>query len=160
MSAPPFDLFVSYSRSDNAPTAQHHRGPVQALVDAIAAEFQRTSGRPLRVFMDCREIHSMDDWGDVIRSALATAPVMLATLSPRYLDSWYCRKEWRIFVEHEVRRGMFGRNVLPCLRRQVRRDSKPNTDRTVGMSSRPRVGKLNERRIPCSRMVPCVACAG
>lgn len=55
----PYDLFISYSRRDNA------QGRIPELVERIKqdfASFEGMQGRELRVFFDQDEIHGMSDW--------------------------------------------------------------------------------------------------
>ena len=51
-----YDLFISYSRRDNA------QGRVTELVGKISHDFEAFAGRPLRPFFDLEEIRGMDDW--------------------------------------------------------------------------------------------------
>src|SRR5437867_3699840 len=90
------DLFVSYAHSDN------QDGWVTALVNAIQAEHARFTPRPLSVFLDLEDIRTMDDWEHRILKGLRAARVMLAVLSPAYFSSRYCRKEWEVYLEHEL----------------------------------------------------------
>ena len=96
----PVDLFVSYAHADNGD------GWLTHFVTAIKEDFHAFSKRPLRVFFDLHAIRNMQDWELRILKGLKEAKVMLAVLSPAYIASPYCQKEWRIFVEHEIARAM------------------------------------------------------
>ena len=60
----PYDLFISYSRRDNA------QGRVTQLVERIQADFAAFAGLPLQPFFDLTEIQGMDDWRHRILQAL------------------------------------------------------------------------------------------
>lgn len=101
----PFDLFVSYAHVDNGD------GWVTRLVDAIRTHHQSFSSRKLSVFFDIQKIENMHDWELRILTGLKQSKVLLAILSPAYFASPYCRKEWRVYLEHEITRAMFGQSI-------------------------------------------------
>jgi tetratricopeptide (TPR) repeat protein len=94
------ELFISYSHKDDT------GGWVAALVEAIKSAHLAFAHRPLNVFFDQHDIKSMNDWELNILAGLKSSKVFLAVLSPSYFASAYCRKEWRLFVEHEIARSL------------------------------------------------------
>jgi TIR domain-containing protein len=93
----PYDLFVSYSRRDNA------SGRVSQLIDHIRSDFARfSSNRGLITFFDQREIHGMEDWKNKILQGLRESHLLLACLSPSYLESEYCKWEFIEYLKDEV----------------------------------------------------------
>ncbi len=102
-----FDLFVSYAHKDD------QSGWVAAFVEAIRAEHARFSNVPLRIFFDREAIRSMDDWEHRILTGLRSAKVMLAVLSPNYVASAFCRREWQTYVEHELALTLPGDGITP-----------------------------------------------
>jgi TIR domain/NB-ARC domain len=103
----PYDLFVSYSRRDN------QSGRVTELVARIQADFEAFAGRPLTPFFDASEIRGMEDWRHRILQGLRESRVLLACLSPKYLDSAYCEWEFNEFLKHEVGLLRAGEGVAP-----------------------------------------------
>ncbi len=103
----PYDLFISYAHRDD------HDGWVEKFVDAIREEHARFTPTPLELFFDRQEIATMHDWEHRILRGLRGSKVMLAVLSPHYFDSAYCRKEWEIYLEHELDRAMTGQGIAP-----------------------------------------------
>ena len=67
----PFDLFISYSRRDNA------GGRVTALKERIAADYRAFAGEELRCFFDLEDIHGMDDWRHRILQGLRESHLQL-----------------------------------------------------------------------------------
>jgi len=102
-----FDLFVSYSRRDN------EQGQVTGLLECIKADFDAFAGRPLRSFFDVNQIHGMEDWRHRILHGLRESRLLLACLSPSYLDSEYCEWEFNEYLKHEIGRAYFGDGVAP-----------------------------------------------
>ena len=102
-----YDLFVSYAHSDD------RDGWVSALVEGIRQEHAQFTPRPLAVFFDRQEIRTMDDWEHRILHGLRSSKAMIAVLSPQYFASAYCRKEWEMFLEHELARCMPGEGIAP-----------------------------------------------
>jgi len=92
----PNDLFISYSRRDNA------RGRVTELVERIKQDFASFAGRPLAPFFDVTEIQGMEDWRQRILQGLRESRLLLACLSPTYLESDYCQWEFVEYLKHEI----------------------------------------------------------
>jgi tetratricopeptide (TPR) repeat protein len=86
---------------------------VSQLLERISHDFESFAGRPLRVFFDEHEIHGMDDWRQRIQQSLRESHLFLATLSPNYLASSYCRWEWEDYVRYEAIRQCLGEGIAP-----------------------------------------------
>ncbi|BCM94241.1 hypothetical protein IAD21_06144 [Abditibacteriota bacterium] len=103
----PYDVFISYAHRDD------HDQWVEKFVEAIAKEHARFTPTPLQLFFDRMEIKTMHDWEHRILRGLRGSKVMLAMLSPHYFNSAYCRKEWEIYLDHELDRAMTGQGIAP-----------------------------------------------
>lgn len=95
-----YDLFISYSRTDN------QQGQIAAVVAEIERDFNRVAGRPMRAFFDTQAIKGMHDWRDRILEGLRESGLLLVCLSPNYLKSEYCEWELTEFLKHEASRGL------------------------------------------------------
>lgn len=102
-----YDLFVSYSRRDN------QQGRVTQLVERIKLDFEAFAGRPIVPFFDLTEINGMEDWRHRILQALRESRLLLACLSPAFLESEYCEWEFHEYLKHEVARLYGGQGVAP-----------------------------------------------
>ena len=91
-----YDLFISYSRSDN------QEGRITQLVDRIKQDFAAFAHRDLVTFFDQHEIHGMQDWRQRILQGLRESHLILACLSPTYLKSEYCEWEMVEYLKYEV----------------------------------------------------------
>ncbi|MEK6301223.1 MAG: toll/interleukin-1 receptor domain-containing protein [Acidobacteriota bacterium] len=103
----PYDLFISYSRRDN------EQKRITEFVERISRDFESFSGRPLRPFFDVTDIQGMDDWRHRILQGLRESRLMLACISPDYLQSEYCEWEFNEYVKNEVARALVGEGVAP-----------------------------------------------
>ena len=102
-----YDIFISYARKDNHPIPDSYaQGWVTAIRDHIAADHQRFSTEPLRIFLDTEEIHDGDDWRHRILGALRQSKILLVCLSPNYFASQYCRWEWEEYIRRQVHQLM------------------------------------------------------
>jgi tetratricopeptide (TPR) repeat protein len=102
-----FDLFVSYAHSDDGD------GWIGALLDAVRAEHHTFTSVPLRIFFDREAIRDMADWEHRILIGLRSAKVMLAVLSPAYVASAFCRREWQTYLDHELALALPGDGITP-----------------------------------------------
>ncbi|MEK6287721.1 MAG: toll/interleukin-1 receptor domain-containing protein [Acidobacteriota bacterium] len=103
----PYDLFISYSRRDN------EQRRITEFVERIGRDFESFAGRPLRPFFDITDIQGMDDWRHRILQGLRESRLLLAFVSPNYLQSEYCEWEFYEYVKNEVARALVGEGVAP-----------------------------------------------
>ncbi len=92
----PYDLFISYSRHVD----QLER--MTQLVDRIKQDFALFAHRELNPFFDREEIHGMQDWRHRIYQGLRESRLLLACLSPAYLESEYCQWELVEYLKYEI----------------------------------------------------------
>ena len=92
----PYDLFISYSRRDN------EQGRITQLVERIKTDFAPFAKRELVPFFDQQEIAGMQDWRQRILQGLRESRLLLACLSPAYLQSEYCEWEFVEYLKYEI----------------------------------------------------------
>lgn len=105
-----YDVFISYSRRDNA------QGRITQLVKRIESDFFAFAGRPLKLFFDISPengIKGMEDWRHKILQGLRESRLLLACLSPAYLESQYCGWEFNEYLKHEISRAYFSEGIAP-----------------------------------------------
>jgi hypothetical protein len=100
------DVFVSYARPDD------EAGRVARFVDDLQAAYETAVDRPLRIFFDSSSVGLADRWESRIASALRSSEVLLPMVSPAFLRSRWCGREFVEFRSHHGRAGVDGR-VLP-----------------------------------------------
>src|SRR5215217_2048792 len=70
-----YDVFLSYARIDD-----ENNQFVSKLAREMERAFQALTGRPLRIFLDTREIRNAQVWEERIKGALENSTVMVAVL--------------------------------------------------------------------------------
>ena len=103
-----YDLFFSYARRDDE----------NGWISAFHRELDRTTRAhgtlgDHNIFFDAHEIDSGDDWEQRILAGLRDSCLILAFVSPNYLASEWCRKEWEFYVRHEHARRVEAQGVHP-----------------------------------------------
>jgi len=94
-------LFLSYARADNLAVPPAKVGWVAAFKARLEQQHCSFSGQPLRIFYDANCIREGDDWETRIGQALRSSQLLLAFLSPAFLQSEWCRREWEEYLRHE-----------------------------------------------------------
>ncbi len=96
-------LFLSYARADNGPD---NNGWVTAFHDRLLAQHALYSGRKLDIFFDKTAIQEGQDWKNRIYENLRSSKLFVAFLSPAYLRSEWCKREWEAYLrlEHSLAR--------------------------------------------------------
>ena len=91
-------VFLSYSRRDDG-----RAEPVKTLIDDLVDEIVRITGWPDDDVV-YRDVHVPlgEDWSATLLNALRTCDVFVPLLSPLYLMSEYCGKEWDGFSQRAI----------------------------------------------------------
>lgn len=109
--SPTHQVFVSYAHADDEPLDDGVPGWASFFVDKLKRSAARQpGGAGIEFWMDHRlEPHRRVD--DELRKRLRESAVILALLSPRYMESDWCRQEMATFVE-EVGGGVSADRVF------------------------------------------------
>jgi TIR domain-containing protein len=86
--------FWSYTHRDNALEG----GRIRRLADAIANEYELFTANRLAIFVDSSQIEWGDEWKEVVDNALSRTAFFIAIITPLYLRSEQCRREFIEFV--------------------------------------------------------------
>lgn len=100
-------LFLSCARLDNRPKRENGQGWVDVFCERLKTRHKHYAGRHLEVFFDKTEIQTAEIWENKIYAGLRSSRLFLAFLSPNYLKSEWCRREWEEYLrlEHTLARG-------------------------------------------------------
>jgi hypothetical protein len=102
-----FDLFISYSRHDN------REGNISKIVARMQKEYRDfTGGEELRVFFEKDEISGYDRQRRTLE-AIRSSRLLLVCLSPDYLESEYCSREFYERLTCEATRGPLVESIGP-----------------------------------------------
>ena len=91
-----YDIFLSHASSDNRSDI------IEKLVGEIGAVYAGKAGRDsseLRVFYDRHAINAAEMWATRIEAALRSSSLLIAIVTPEYLNSEWCIREWKYFQE-------------------------------------------------------------
>ncbi len=102
-----FDIFISYSRADNA------HAEIQHFVTELEKVYAESFSSNITIFFDTRDIEHGEDWEKRLHTSLKNSHLMVAFVSENYMKSEWCRKEWRIWCEIERSRGCLSSMLFP-----------------------------------------------
>jgi hypothetical protein len=98
------DIFISYAHLDNASLSDGRDGWVSAFEADLSALLAGRLGKKPTIWRD-RRLAAEDVFSDELVERVRTARVLLSILSPRYVNSEWCRRELETFVDHAQRSG-------------------------------------------------------
>ncbi len=91
----PYDIFISYAHHDDSA----HGNWVQQFHNKLADDFRSRTGKKLQIFLDREGLNAGNVLSDRLKGALNESAVFLPILSPAYLASPWCRREFLHFIE-------------------------------------------------------------
>ncbi|MEK4511115.1 TIR domain-containing protein [Paenibacillus sp. FSL K6-2524] len=89
------DIFVSYAHSDN------DTGWIDDFCLNIKSIYKKMTGDILEMFLDSESIMTADIWSSRIINSIDKSKICLAFVSPSYVKSEWCRREWQRFLSKE-----------------------------------------------------------
>jgi hypothetical protein len=94
-------VFLSYARLDDEVPAldPEAKGWVRYLYDQLRLALRHRLGGEFEFWRDRRDINENELFEDLIEEGLKGSAHLLAVVSPGYLKSAWCQREWRRFVE-------------------------------------------------------------
>ncbi len=121
------DIFISYSRDDDAPPPDrpNRKGFVTFLDDAIRYEFKELGPDRPATWRDTRRIAAGNQFTPEINEALKRASFLLVVLSPNWMESNWCRKELETFAKSHGPNGLRER-IIVVGNRHVDPDTRPS----------------------------------
>lgn len=90
-----YEMFISYAHGDD------DHGFISMCVDRIQSVYRKKTGVEPRVFIDRSDIMRSEMWESKIKLALNRSTILLSFVSPSYICSQWCLKEYGIFVNRE-----------------------------------------------------------
>jgi hypothetical protein len=110
-----FQGFFSYAHLD----ARASGGLVEALtVDLEYVVSAKLLNARLAIWRDTRNIRPGDRWNPAIEEELHRSDILILLITPSWVQSEYCRKEYSFFERIEAAHGG-GSYVLPILARSL-----------------------------------------
>ncbi|MER7418015.1 TIR domain-containing protein [Micromonospora peucetia] len=123
--------FWSYTHRDN----ELENNRIRRLAESIANEYELLTGEQLELFVDSSAIAWGTKWRDVINDALARTAFFIPVITPLYLRSRECRRE---FVEFSAKANSIGANelVMPILYSETPAVADEHTDDDIAVTVR------------------------
>src|SRR4051812_15732839 len=89
-----YDAFIGYAREDEPYFGS--KG-----IDHLRHAFQQKTGRELRLFIDTEGLENAQLWEQRITLAIKSSAAFIAVVTPRYLHSRWCVREWDSFLTYD-----------------------------------------------------------
>jgi hypothetical protein len=113
-----FRGFFSYARHDG----ETDPGLIVALTTELEGRVNaRLVNARFVIWRDTERLKVGERWDDTIDGELRCADLLIVLLTPRWIASEYCRKEFSLFEELEASRRI-GQRVVPVLARPIPAD--------------------------------------
>jgi len=90
-----FDVFISYAHHDNAT----HNNWVRQFAKRLSDDYRSRCGKPLQIFLDNDNLNTGDVLSSRLQGALKESRLFIPILSPTYLSSRWCRREFLHFLD-------------------------------------------------------------
>ena len=98
------DLFISYAHMDNQPLSPEQKGWISRLHATLEALLSMRLGKTARIWRDDK-LNGNDIFADEIVGQFETTAVLVSILTPRYLASPWCLKEFHEFCARAEQNG-------------------------------------------------------
>jgi F-box protein 11 len=121
-----FEGFFSYTRVDNEYTS----GLVRNVHKYIEKEVQSQIGEHFRLFLDVDDIEPGVKWQRRIEEVVHSSIIFIPVLTPSFLKSAWCRKEFQQFLARESPGG-YTSNMLPLKLTAIPRNMKLSDEEAV-----------------------------
>ncbi len=95
-----YDIFISYSHDNN----RAHDNWVHTFCERLTDDYFSRVGRKPKIFLDKGDLRAGDTLNGKITAALDQSLLFIPVLSPVYLSSEWCRKEFLYFMEKHKKR--------------------------------------------------------
>ena len=100
-----YDIFISYGHLDDDDPGGETKGWVDLLVDRLPRLVSNNLGYLPNVWRDERSLHGNDLLTAAISEGVTTSLLLIPIVSPRYVQSDWCRRELEVFCQSEAPPG-------------------------------------------------------
>lgn len=115
-----FTAFFSYAHHDADTDPQLVEAFTVALEKRVNAKL--TNAR-FMIWRDEEGLRTGDQWAHKLEEAVRSSDILIVLLTPRWIDSDFCRKEYLVFEEVEAARNV-GEYIVPILARSIEKVEK------------------------------------
>ncbi|HEX6047342.1 MAG TPA: TIR domain-containing protein [Pyrinomonadaceae bacterium] len=96
-----YDIFISYGHLDDEDPAGDVKGWVDLLVERLPRLVSNNLGYLPKIWRDERSLHGNDLLTAAINEGVTSALLLIPIVSPRYVQSDWCRRELEAFCQSE-----------------------------------------------------------
>jgi len=119
------DIFISYTHRDNVKQSWEKQGWVDLFEDALQERLDAIGGRTFSIFRD-HKMRGSDELDDKLADEIKQSRLLVAIITPGYLNSSWCRKEVDLFCDaaqksHGLKVGT-GSRMVKAIKIPVDRD--------------------------------------
>src|SRR5687767_10024946 len=100
-----YDIFISYGHLDDDDPAGDVKGWVDLLVERLPRLVSNNLGYLPTIWRDERSLHGNDLLTAAISEGVTTSLLLIPIVSPRYVQSDWCRRELEAFCQSEAPPG-------------------------------------------------------
>src|SRR5262245_5051677 len=100
-----YDFFISYAHADNE-LYDAEQGWIDLLHERLSVRLHQLMGSRPAIWRD-RKLQGNDEFGETLIVELKLAALLISILSPRYVQSDWCKREIREFYQHAEAHGGF-----------------------------------------------------
>ncbi len=127
-----YDLFISYSHIDDEPWGAAKHRWVNELHKELQARLAMVMGRNVLIWRD-QQVRGNEQLTPLVAAALSEARMFVFILSPRYLNSEWCSREFDGFLQDMRRRSPCGPRspILKIIKTPVNRAELPEPVRDL-----------------------------
>src|ERR1051325_1078546 len=122
------DIFISYAHVDNKPF-DNPEGWVDSFVRRLKLRLEQLMGKAPAVWRDER-LQGNEYFAGSVGEGISTARLLLSVISPRYVNSDWCRGEIKEFCRHASQTGGSGAGnlsrVFKVVKTHVEEDDMPD----------------------------------
>ncbi len=98
------DVFISYAHIDDKPLDEGAKGWISDFHTLLETRLEQTIGHEILIWRD-EKLTGNDVFGQEIEAQLPTLKLMVSIITPRYLDSDWCKKELGAFYKAALANG-------------------------------------------------------
>ena len=125
--------FLSYVHSDD----EHDKGRITGLRSRLEGEVKMHTGRRFQIFQDRNDLAWGQQWADRIDATLSEVTFLIPVITPSFMKSPACRKEYTTFLQREQSLGT-NQLILPLYYLTTDEIENANTTDEIAISIRER----------------------
>jgi hypothetical protein len=92
-----YDIFISYAHIDDLDPFGREKGWIDLLDEQLSVLLAQALGYKVKIWRDGHDLHGNDELQGAIGDAVTRSLLLIPVISPRYVQSDWCRREMEAF---------------------------------------------------------------